>query len=156
MEERSVLHGSFTVERSYPASPARVFRAWADPAAKLRWFSAPDEGTELHELDFRVGGREQARGRAPNGKAYRFDALYYDIIENARIVYTYDMSIEGRRISVSLATAEFQAQGRGTKLVYTEHGAFLDGLDEPRFREQGTRELFDALERELLRTEAGR
>lgn len=39
MTEHPVLHSSFTLERSYPATPERVFAAWADPAAKARWFA---------------------------------------------------------------------------------------------------------------------
>ena len=32
--DRYVTHASFTLERAYPAPPARVFAAWADPAVK--------------------------------------------------------------------------------------------------------------------------
>jgi hypothetical protein len=37
----------------------------------------------------------------------------------------------------------------GTRLVYTEQGAFLDGHDDPREREQGTGGLLDALAQHL-------
>jgi len=59
MTDHSVTHATFSLERSYPLPPARVFAAWADPAAKARWFAGPDSG---HELDFRVGGREVNHG----------------------------------------------------------------------------------------------
>jgi hypothetical protein len=55
--------------------------------------------------------------------------------------------------SVSLATVEFKPAGKGTKLVYTEAGVYLDG-DGPAMaggREEGSRGLFDQLEQELLR-----
>ena len=69
MAERSVTHATFVVERTYDAPPARVFAAWADPAAKARWFAGPDEwGSAVFELDFRVGGREVSRGTAPDGR----------------------------------------------------------------------------------------
>ena len=32
MTERSVTHATFVIERTYDATPARVFAAWADPA----------------------------------------------------------------------------------------------------------------------------
>ena len=35
--------------------------------------------------------------------------------------------------------------GRGTRLTFTEQGAFLDGFDDPLLREHGTRELLYAL-----------
>jgi uncharacterized protein YndB with AHSA1/START domain len=151
MTERSVEHATFVVERTYDASPARVFAAWADPAAKGRWFGDPDQAAGEFELDFRVGGREFNRGAAPNGQAYTFEAHYQDIVPDERIVYSYEMHLDDKRISVSLGTVELRAAEAGTRLVYTEQGAFLDGLDTPAQREQGTGGLLDALGEELRR-----
>ena len=146
MTERSVTHATFVIERTYDASPARVFGAFADPEAKKRWFSGPDEGTTEHELDFRVGGKEISRGRIPGGATYSFEASIQDIVPNQRIVTTYNMHMDEAQISVSLSTTELEPQGSGTRLVYTEQGAYLDGFDNPAEREHGTRELLDALE----------
>jgi uncharacterized protein YndB with AHSA1/START domain len=152
MSQRSVTHATFVIERSYAASPARVFAAWANPAAKARWFVGPDEWqTAAFELDFRVGGRELNRGGPPGGPVHVFHGYYQDIVPNQRIVYTYDMHLDQTRISVSLATVEFQPAGKGTRLIFTEQGAFLDGYDNPAQREQGTRDLLDALGAELRR-----
>jgi hypothetical protein len=64
MMERSIERGSFTLTRRYAAPPGRVFAAWADPTAKARWFSGPDEWrSALHELDLRVGGIEPPNRR---------------------------------------------------------------------------------------------
>jgi uncharacterized protein YndB with AHSA1/START domain len=144
---RSVTHATFAVERSYPATPARVFAAWADPTAKARWFGGSDWE---HELDFRVGGRETSTG-AMDGTVFTFSAQYQDIVPDERIVYAYDMHMGDDRISVSLATVELKPEGEGTKLVFTEQGAFLDGLDDPAQRESGTGSLLDALAKELER-----
>jgi hypothetical protein len=45
-------------------------------------------------------------------------------------------------------------EGGGTRLTYTEQGTFLDGHDTPAQREQGTRDLLDALGAELRRVTA--
>jgi hypothetical protein len=58
------------------------------------------------------------------------------------------------RISVSVATVELRPVGQGTQLIYTEHGAYLDGHDTPAQREEGTQELLDALGKELSRSDA--
>ena len=146
MTERSVTHATFVVERTYTASPARVFAAFADPAIKQRWFASPDElGAAEHDIDFRVGGREINRGGPPDGPLYTYAAMYQDIIPDQRIVSTYEMLMAETRISVSLATVELIPAGSGTRLVYTEQGAFLDGHDTPAQREHGTRELLEAL-----------
>jgi uncharacterized protein YndB with AHSA1/START domain len=152
MIERSVTHATFVVERTYDASPSRVFAAWADGAAKNRWFSGPEEWkSSEHELDFRIGGREINRGGPPSGPVHTFEGRYYDIVPDERIIYTYDMHLDETRISVSLATVEFRPAGTGTRLIFTEQGAFLDGYDNAADREQGTRDLLDGLGAELRR-----
>jgi uncharacterized protein YndB with AHSA1/START domain len=147
MSERNVTHATFAVERTYAVPPARVFGAWADPAAKSRWFGGDDW---QHELDFRVGGREVSTGTV-DGTVFTFEGRYQDIVPDERIVYAYDMHMGEARISVSLATVELTPDGEGTKLVFTEQGAFLDGLDDPSQRANGTETLLDALGKELER-----
>ena len=141
-----MTHATFTIDRTYGATPARVFNAFADPAIKSRWFGDPAEmPASDYSLDFRVGGREINRGGPPGGPIYSFEALYQDIVPNQRIVTTFEMHMGEARISVSLATVELKAEGSGTRLTYTEQGAFLDGHDTPAAREHGTRELLEAL-----------
>ncbi|MFK4809572.1 SRPBCC family protein [Devosia sp. ZW T5_3] len=148
MTERSIAHGTFVIERKYPADPARVFRAWADPEIKKRWFAA---GNDTKVFEFREGGREFAEGDGPNGGSYSYDVTYQDIVENNRIVYTYQMSLGGQRISVSVAAVELFADGTGTRLTVTEHGCFFDGLDTVDQRKRGTEWLMGELGTELAR-----
>jgi uncharacterized protein YndB with AHSA1/START domain len=145
--ERSVNHCTFVVERSYPAEPARVFAAWASWEAKGIWMDDPDyksDGTD-GELDFSVGGHERFGGLTPEGTTYRYDARYYDIVPDRRIVYSYEMYSDENRMSVSLATVDLVPEADGTRLTYTEQGAFLDGIDTPEARQGGTEWLLDNL-----------
>ncbi len=144
--KRSVTHATFVIDRDYDASPARVFAAFADPKLKAMWFSGPPEwGMERAVMDFRVGGFETSEGGPQGGPKHRFVALYQDIVPNERIVYSYDMHLDAVRISVSLATIEIRPEGGGTRLRFTEQGAFLDGFDDAGGREHGTRELLNQL-----------
>ena len=153
MTDRSVAHGSFTIERTYPASPARVFAAFASLEAKSRWFGPPAETfTGDQELDFRVGGRELFTSKHENA-SYTFEAVYYDIVPDQRIVTAYEMYQDDARMSVSVATVELTPAGNGTHLVLTEQGAFLDGIDKNEYRQQGTTGLLDKLG-EILQAEA--
>jgi uncharacterized protein YndB with AHSA1/START domain len=149
MTDRVVTHATFSLERHYAPSPARVFAAWADPEAKARWFAGPDS---RHELDFRVGGREVNRGRHDGGQVLTFESWYRDIVSDERIVYTSTLSAGEELATVSLTTVEFHpaAEG-GTRLLLTEQGTFLNGREEPSWREQGTCEWLDALGAELPR-----
>jgi len=150
---RTVEHGTFTIERTFDRPPARVFAAWADPKAKAVWFAGPagEWKQQLRQMEFRVGGRERVKGEFTGGRVSEFDASYHDIVTNRRIVYSYSMQVDEKRISVSLATIEFEpAGGGGTRLILTEQGAYLDGgFDGNAGREQGTRGLIDNLEKYL-------
>lgn len=153
MTKRSVTHATFTIERAYTdATPTRVFKAYADKAAKRRWFVEGEGWTiDSYELDFRVGGAERSSFRFKDGPPMTFEALYHDIVPNERIINAYSMTMDGNRISASLATTEFRPAGKGTLLVFTEQGAYLDGHDNVKEREEGSRFLFEALAKELLR-----
>jgi uncharacterized protein YndB with AHSA1/START domain len=150
MAERSVTHTTFTLERTYDAPPAKVFKAFADPAIKRRWF-VEGEGWEVDEFvsDFKVGGVERSRFRFKGGEPIRNDTSYHDIVPNERIIFAYTMTIGEKRISASLATLQFKQAGSRTQLIFTEQGAFLDGLDSAGPREGGWKQLLDALERAL-------
>ncbi|MFF9347727.1 SRPBCC domain-containing protein [Streptomyces sp. NPDC014734] len=141
----TVTHTTFALERSYAAKPARVFAAWADPAAKARWFGSG--GT--HELDFRAGGRELTRGRTPDGRDLAFASVYHDIVRDRRIVYSSTLTVVDTLATVSTTTVEFAAEGEGTLLTLTEQATFLDGGEEPGWREQGTGDWLAGLGEEL-------
>jgi uncharacterized protein YndB with AHSA1/START domain len=149
--ERSSIHSTFVIERTYDASPARVFAAFEDPEAKNRWFVNGDGwGTDAYQADFRVGGYEKYRGNH-DGMAVSMESRYYDIVANERIVFAYDMHFGDDRISVSLTTIELIPAGKGTRLVFTEHDTFLDGHEAPGPREEGSKQLLEALAAELAR-----
>jgi uncharacterized protein YndB with AHSA1/START domain len=144
---RTVVHATFHLARSYDAPVARVWRALTDEAAKSKWFGGTPDQWELLErhMDVRVGGSERVKGRWKGGVVSTFDASYHDVIANERLIYTYEMHLNDKKISVSLATMQLQADGNRTTLKVTEQGAFLDGYDDAGSREQGTNHLLDAL-----------
>ena len=141
----TVTHATFTLERRYPVPPKRVFAAWSDPAAKARWFAGP---TTDHELDFRVGGREIARATHED-LAMTFESHYRDIVEDERIVFASSLHMGTDLATVSVTTVELRPDGDGTRLELTEYGAFLDGREEPAWRERGTADQLAALAKEL-------
>jgi len=151
MQQTSVTHSTFVIERSYRATPERVFAAFSDPATKRRWFAeANGRQAEVFESDFQVGGRERTVSLLGEttpfpGVALTNDTVFLDIVPNRRVVLAYTMSLGENRISGSLATFEFLATETGTDLVYTEQGAFYEGSDGPARREDGWRKLLDSL-----------
>jgi uncharacterized protein YndB with AHSA1/START domain len=140
MSERSAVHDSFTIERTYDATPARVFAAWASPEAKARWFVGPESWKQLERSQqFSVGGREVLKGAFAGGPVTLFEAVYHDIVSNQRLIFAYTMYLDEKRISVSLATVQLDAVPAGTRLTFTEQAAYLDGFQDGGGRERGTR-----------------
>jgi uncharacterized protein YndB with AHSA1/START domain len=149
---RSVVHATFHLQRTYDAPVARVWRALTDEAAKQKWFGGPADRWESLErrMDVRAGGSERLKGRWEGGVVSTFDATYHDVVPNERLVYSYEMHLDEKKISVSLATLQLKAKAGKTTLIVTEQGAFLDGYDDAGSREQGTGHLLDALGRSLM------
>lgn len=145
------IHDTIRLERRFEATPARVFRAWADPAARDRWF-VQGEGWEIAEYrqDFRVGGRESGRFRfGKDGPVITNETIYHDIEPDRRIVFAYTMGMPNGPLSSSLATVELQGDGDATVLRFTEQITVLDGSDSVANRAEGWTELLDRLAVEI-------
>ena len=143
---QSVAHHSFTLTRDIPVPPERVFAAFADLEQKKQWFGAEETfDTDEQTFDFRVGGREVQDGQWHDGPRSRFVATYTDIVENERIVLTYDMWVDGKHISTSLAAYEIEPTETGSRLTHGEHGVYLDGFDDGSGRQRGTEGILDTL-----------
>ena len=155
LEEQSVIHSTFVIERRYQKLPEEVFSAFADTAKKRRWF-AEGENQEVEEfaMDFRVGGSEKFRyrfreGHPIAGSEIANEGIYQDIVPDKRIVLTTKMSLNGKTTVVTLATLEFVAAGDGTDLILTHQGTFIEWADGPAMIEAGWRELLNRVEKYL-------
>jgi uncharacterized protein YndB with AHSA1/START domain len=135
--ERGQIHATFVIERSYPAPIEAVWHALSDNDARDQWFSAG--------AAFRVGGHGTEEGQWHGGPRSRFHSTYTDIVDLERIVFTYDMWIDGRHLSTSLTTIALESDGDQTRLTYTEQGVHFDGLDTVEGREEGSRGLLGQL-----------
>lgn len=144
--ERSQTHGTFVIERSYPAPLERVWHALSDNDARDQWFGGgPQFDVRAKTHDFRVGGQGTELGRWKGGPESSFVSTYTDIVERQRIVFTYDMWVDGQHLSTSLTTIALEPEGDATRLTYTEQAVHFDGLDSVEGREEGTNGLLDLL-----------
>lgn len=144
--KRSIVHDTFHIERTFDAAIERVFRAFSDLESKVKWFSGPETWvTARRELDFRVGGTEVLSGGPRGGAPHTYEARYFDIVADRRIIYAYDMYVGERKLSVSLASVELTPQGSRTHLSLTEQGAYLDGVEDGSERRAGTERLMERL-----------
>lgn len=146
-----VIHKSFTIDRTYPTTRARVWAALSDPTKKRRWFAeSPGFVIDEYSLDFRVGGFERTRFRyGEHGPRMTNDCVHLDLARDERLVFAYAMTIGGAPMSASLGTMELSDVEGGTLLRYTEQTAYTDGNDGNDGRREGSIELFERLAREL-------
>lgn len=155
MQEPSVIHSTFVIERSYTQPPERLFNAFADAAIRRRWFAERDhQDVEVFTQDFRDGGSERFRYRLKEGTpfpgvAISSEGTYQDIVPNRRIVTASNMTLGDKRISASLVTIELLPTDTGTDLICTHQGAFFEMPDGPKMLEAGWRALMDKLATEL-------
>jgi uncharacterized protein YndB with AHSA1/START domain len=178
---QAALAGSFSVERDLAASPDRVFAAYAEPGLRRRWLRIPGDAADTrYELDFRAGGRELRRGRfAPAGaggaeELIEYRAVFWDIVPGARLVFSYELVLDGVRQWVSLVTVELSAGSGGalggaaggaaggapgTRLRHTEQYVYLahsgDGTQEIAHLRGSTRLQLNGLEAALSRPGPG-
>jgi uncharacterized protein YndB with AHSA1/START domain len=142
---RPVRHHTFVIERRYPSARERVFAAFSDPAKKRKWFASGEKAQiDEYTLDFRVGGRERTRFRTPAGVCTN-ETVYQEIVPNPYIVLAYTMAMGDKCFSSSQATVEFLPKDQGTRLLFTEQGAYFEGADGPAMREEGWNKLLDQL-----------
>ena len=145
MTVRSTHHGTIRLERRFAAPPARVFAAWADPAARAKW-DVPGRWTIAEQThDFREGGRETKRFGPADDPRFVADTLYLDIVPRRRIVFGYSMTSRGVPISVSLTTVGLSPAGKATRLALVEHITLLDGNDTLANREEGLASMLDKI-----------
>jgi uncharacterized protein YndB with AHSA1/START domain len=155
MDKQSAVHSTFVIERSFSATPERVFDAFANPQTKRRWFyESRHHDLEHHELDFKVGGTERARlrfgpGVPVAGLTCESDTFYEDIVPGRRIVAADRMKIGGNFVSAGLVTIEILASEKGTDLILTHQGAYVEGSGGPEMRKGGWIALIDRLGEEL-------
>ena len=150
--ERSQIHATFVIERSYPVPVEAVWHALSDNDVRDQWFGAGDAfDVQEKSHEFRVGGHGIEQGQWHGGPRSRFTSTYTDIVDLQRVVFTYDMWVEERHMSTSLTTIVLEPDGDHTRLTYTEQGVHFDGLDSPEGREEGTKGLLEQLGAYLAR-----
>lgn len=149
--ESSIKHGSFTVERSYRAPPAKVFAAFVQAEARSKWLVFAD-GWTIHEYrpaePTVAGAVEFSRFSPPGADVVLTNATtWLHVDEDNTLIYAYHMTLQGAPLSSSLVTISLRPAGSGTHLQLTEQGAYFDGNIAG--REEGTRALLDEVEKVL-------
>lgn len=156
------IQATMRIRRRFAHAPSAVFAAFASEDAKRFWFAGLGNpavrGIDHYTLDFRIGGEEHASGvvgaddgDSSCGPRHHFtnDGVIHEIVKDARIVYSYRMTVDGEPYSISLAAITIEPATGGCELALVEHLIFLGGADELSGRRIGTEAMLANAERFL-------
>ena len=77
------------LHRVLKAKPERVFRAFTDPDAMVKWLPPNGFTGKVHEMDARVGGRyRMSFTNFSTGSSHAFGGEFLEIVENERLRYS--------------------------------------------------------------------
>ncbi len=151
MNTVSTSHHTLVVTRQYPVARARVFAAWREANALVRWYTPGDSGwsSKIVAHDFRVGGVKQITFGPTGGDTFTEDCRYEDIVPDQRICFSMTISRAAQRITTSMVTVLLTDHAEATKLCVTDQLVILDGGDTSADRERGWGETLDKLPKVL-------
>ncbi|KAF1045500.1 MAG: hypothetical protein GAK35_01371 [Herbaspirillum frisingense] len=77
------------LHRVLRAKPERVYRAFLDPDAMVKWLPPHGFTGKVHHMDARVGGsHKMSFTNFSTGSSHSFGGTYVELVPNERIVYT--------------------------------------------------------------------
>lgn len=140
---------SLTLKRQIKASPARIFKAWTDPAKLIHWFGPheTEDGSVVAEMDLRIGGSYRIGFRTSDGKAHDASGEFKEIVENEKLVFTWTWDSEPDQ--QTLMTITLRGEEGGTMLTLT-HALLADEASRAD-HEKGWTGVIDRLERFVTR-----
>ena len=126
----SIARDTIVLERTYRASPDRVFQAWEDVDARARWSKPwPEMDLVYDRHDFRVGGTDIYRCGLNGDFNWTAEVQYLDIVRDKRLIFSERMAEDDKPQSTAVITVEFFAKGKETLQIVTIHILTLDGSD---------------------------
>jgi uncharacterized protein YndB with AHSA1/START domain len=146
----TIAHATIVMERTYTATPQRVFAAWADVEARKRWSAPTDDiRIEYEASDFREGGRDVSRCIEPGTADYVATVNYLDIRKGQRIVFSEDVVHGNKRVSAALISMELTPKGDATHLALTMQIASFDNASMEQGYQFGWSAALDNLAKEF-------
>ncbi|CAB1209831.1 SRPBCC family protein [Acinetobacter bouvetii] len=110
------------LHRVFSAPPERVYRAFIDPDALVKWLAPHGFTAKVHHLDAKVGGSyKMSFTNFSTGSSHSFGGTYHELIPNQLLRYSDqfdDPNLPGN-IEVII---QFKAVSVGTEVHITQSG----------------------------------
>jgi len=110
------------LHRVLRATPERVYRAFLDADAKVKWLPPNGFTGKVHHVDARVGGTyKMSFTNFSTGKSHSFGGTYLELVENERIVFD-DRFDDPNLPGTMKTTVVLKPVFCGTELSITQEG----------------------------------
>ena len=110
------------LHRVLRAQPARVYRAFLDAEAMVKWLPPHGFTGKVHQLDVRVGGTHRMSfTNFTTGQSHSFGGRYLELLQDERIRYT-DVFDDPNLPGEMQVTVSLRAVSVGTELSIVQEG----------------------------------
>lgn len=114
--------GTVRLHRVLRAPAERVYRAFLDPEAMVKWLPPHGFTGRVHALDPRVGGRyRMSFTQLSNGKTHAFGGTYIELVAGERLRYS-DRFDDPGPPGEMLTTVTLRPVSCGTELEIVQEG----------------------------------
>jgi uncharacterized protein YndB with AHSA1/START domain len=114
--------GTVRLHRVLRAPAERVYRAFIEPAASVRWLPPYGFTCTVHELDARVGGKfHMAFTNFGTGQSHAFGGTYLEVVPFERLRYS-DVFDDPNLPGEMITTVTLAAVSCGTELTVVQEG----------------------------------
>ena len=116
------MSSTIRLHRVLRATPERVYRAFLDPDAMVKWLPPNGFTGKVHHMDARVGGSyKMSFTNFTTGKSHSFGGEYLELVPHERIRYT-DKFDDPNLPGLMQATILFKKVFCGTEVNITQEG----------------------------------
>ena len=116
------MPSTIRLHRVLRARPERVYRAFLDPDAKVKWLPPNGFTGKVHHIDARVGGSyKMSFTNFTTGKSHSFGGQYLELAPHERIRYT-DRFDDPNLPGAMQVTVNLKQVSCGTEVDITQEG----------------------------------
>ena len=117
-----MMTSTIRLHRVLQATPERVYRAFLDPDAMVKWLPPNGFTGKVHHLDARVGGsHKMSFTNFTTGKSHAFGGEYLELVPHERIRYT-DQFDDPKLAGTMQVTITLKQVSCGTEVHITQEG----------------------------------
>ena len=108
---------TLTIERTFAATPDRVFQAWTEPETLIQWWGPEGHHIPEYTMDVREGGAWRTVMESEKGERHIASGVFREIAPPERLVMTWAWEQpDGRRGHETMIELTFQPDPDGTRL----------------------------------------